>query len=99
MKYENEIFRLLRKIPKGKVTTYSEIAKALGNPKLARHVGNVLNRNGRPDEIPCFKVVESNGRAGGYSLGAREKTRRLQLEGIKIENGKVKNLQKQMHRF
>lgn len=92
---KEKVYAFLLTIPKGKVVTYGQIAKALGNKKLARVVGNILHQN--PDEFkyPCYKVVNRNGElaknfAFGGKLGQQEK---LESEGIKVINGKV-NLKK-----
>ena len=98
MKFSKQVLKLTRKIPRGKVTTYSEMARALGNPKASRAVGNALNRNKLPDLIPCYRVVRSDGSVGGYASGAKEKIRRLRRDGIGIEKGKV-NLEKHFHSF
>jgi methylated-DNA-[protein]-cysteine S-methyltransferase len=78
------------KIPKGKVTTYKSIAIAIGNEKLSRSIGNILFRNPFPIIIPCHRVIRSDGRIGGYSYGEELKEKILRLEGIEIENKKVK---------
>jgi len=83
------IYETLKKIPRGMVTTYKEIANLLGDRIAARAVATVLARNERPDEIPCFKVVMSDGSIGGYSLGVMQKINRLRQEGIKIEGTKI----------
>jgi len=62
--------------------TYSEVARRLGNAKAARAVGNVLNTNYDPN-IPCHRVVRSDGKAGGYNRGAAQKKKLLQKEGVK----------------
>jgi O-6-methylguanine DNA methyltransferase len=98
MSFSERVLELTKKIPKCKVTTYSEIARALGNPKASRAVGNALNRNTRPDIIPCYKVVRCDGSVGGYASGSKEKIRRLEKDGIEIRNGKV-DLKRYMHRF
>jgi len=85
----SQVYQLLRKIPRGKVTTYKEIAKALGNKKLARVVGNILNKNTKPIAIPCHRVVKSDGKLGGFSLGVKKKIELLKKEGIKIKAGKI----------
>lgn len=99
MVLSKKVFELVRKVPYGSVTTYLEIAKALGNPGLARHVGNVLNGNQDPERIPCFKVVRSDGLVGGYVLGAAEKISRLEKSGVRIKNRRVVNLELFLHRF
>ncbi len=94
-----KVFESLKKVPDGKVTTYLEIAKALGNPRLARHVGNLLNKNDDLEKIPCFKVVRSDGSVGGYVLGTDEKIRRLEKSGVRVKGGRVANLKMVLHRF
>jgi methylated-DNA-[protein]-cysteine S-methyltransferase len=83
------VLKLVSKVPRGKVTTYREIARALGNPRAYRAVANAVARNPFPVKIPCHRVVRSNGEIGGYRLGIRRKVKLLVQEGIKIENGKI----------
>ncbi|PIT85684.1 cysteine methyltransferase [Candidatus Micrarchaeota archaeon CG10_big_fil_rev_8_21_14_0_10_59_7] len=78
----------MQEIPRGRVSTYSAIAKAIGKPKAARAVGNALNRN-HSSRVPCHRVVRSDGRAGGFARGTREKIRMLRREGVRVVNGKV----------
>jgi len=94
-----EVFKLVKKIPRGMVTTYGELAKAVGKPKAARAIGAILRANTRPIEIPCHRVVCSNGKVGGYSLGVDLKIRLLEQEGIRIKNGKIVNLRKHLYKF
>lgn len=86
---KEKVLELTKKISKGKVTTYGELAIAIGKPKAYRLIGKILSSNPYPNSIPCFKVVKSNGGIGGYSLGVREKIKRLEREGIEVKNGKV----------
>lgn len=83
--FQQEVFRITRKIPKGKVATYKQIAKAVGRPKAARAVGNALNKNKNP-KVPCHRVVKSNGEVGGFRKGAGVKIKILTKEGVKVEN-------------
>ncbi len=98
--FSEKVLELTSKIPKGKVTTYSEIARALGKPRAARAVGNALRENKCPDRIPCYRVVRSGGFAGGYSgvMNSREKIRRLERDGITVSGGKVE-LKEYLHSF
>lgn len=82
------MFRETKKIPRGKVVTYKIIAKAIGTPAGARAVGNALNAN-RSKDVPCHRVVLSNGRVGGYAKGTKKKERILKGEGIKIKKGMI----------
>ena len=86
---ENLVFRMLKKVPKGKVTTYGALAKATGlHP---RQVAAILRKN-YDVNIPCHRVVMSNGNLGGYNRGVRNKALLLGCEGITVKNSKVKNL-------
>ena len=86
-----EVYRLTRQIPRGKVSTYGAIAKALGDIRASRAVGFALNQNPNPDFTPCYKVVNSDGTLGGFGLGIEEKIRRLEKDGIKVIDGKIVN--------
>ena len=65
---DSEVYDLLLKIPAGKVSTYGDLAKALGNPLASRQVGRILGRNPNPIKVPCHRVVMSDGKVGGYSM-------------------------------
>lgn len=97
MKFNEKVYKLLKEIPKGKISTYKEIAQAL-NSKAYRAVGNALNKNKHPDKYPCFKIINSSGTLGGYSKGLKLKIKKLKKDGIKIENNKI-NLNKYLHKF
>ena len=86
------MYQLLSQVPKGKVTTYGDIARALGN-NGSRAVGNSLNRNPFAPQIPCHRVVHSDGKIGGYAGGLTKKLELLAAEGVHVENGKIKNFQ------
>ena len=77
------------KVPKGKVTTYSELAKAVGLKNGQRAIGRIMNKNPFPVIVPCHRVILSNGKIGGYAWGENVKTNMLSKEGIKIKNGKI----------
>ena len=84
-----DVYRLVMKIPRGKVTTYGAIARALG--VSPRFVAAALRANPRPVEVPCHRVVMSDGSLGGYSFGGPDVKRRLlEAEGVKFdERGRV----------
>ncbi|MGN1103059.1 MAG: MGMT family protein [Huintestinicola sp.] len=88
---KEKVYGFLKTVPKGKVVTYGQIAEAVGNPRAARAVGNILNSNPNGDEIPCYKVVDSKGRLSEhYAFGGIEKQKeRLEKEGIEVENYRV----------
>ncbi len=81
--FKNKVFAVVKKIPKGKVLTYKEVARQAGSPGAFRAVGNILNKNYDP-KIPCHRVVRSDGKTGGYNRGAANKIKILKKEGVKI---------------
>jgi len=88
--FSEKVLGVCKKIPKGKVTTYSEIAKAINSPKSMRAVGNALNKNENIILVPCHRVVRSNGFAGGYAEGTKRKINLLRKEGVVVSNeGKI----------
>lgn len=90
MKSFNErCYEILKKVPKGKVVTYSDIAHALGC-KAYRAVGNAMNKNPHDTkEVPCHRVINSNGDVGGYAWRPELKRQKLKAEGIKIINDRI----------
>jgi methylated-DNA-[protein]-cysteine S-methyltransferase len=82
-KFSEKVYEVVSKIPSGKTLTYKEVAIKTGNPKAYRAVGNILNKNYNPD-IPCHRVVRSDGKTGGYNRGAEEKIKKLTYEGINL---------------
>ena len=86
-------------MPKGQITTYGELAKAVGLKNGQRAVGKIMNKNPYPVIIPCHRVVMSTGKIGGYAYGENIKTKMLSDEGIKIKNGKIMNLENSVYRF
>jgi len=89
MTFKKCIFEILKKIPSGKVITYKDLAAAAGKPKAARAVGRILNSNPSPVQIPCHRVICSNGRIGGYKFGSKRKIELLKKEGVKVKHGFV----------
>ncbi len=77
--FRDEVFAVVRRIPRGKTRTYREVAAAAGRPRAWRAVGNILNTNYDP-RIPCHRVVRSDGRPGGWNRGAAAKRRLLEEE-------------------
>ena len=85
------IYEAVKKIPKGHVATYAQVAEMAGDRKMARAVGNALHKNPDPENIPCFRVVNAKGElAGGFAFGGAEvQAGLLEKDGVKVENGKV----------
>ena len=96
--FDERCYALLDQIPEGRVTTYREIANAL-KTKAWRAVGSAMAKNKNLIKVPCHRVVRSDGAVGQYALGADKKIEILMQEGVKIDNGKVKDLSNCMHRF
>ena len=90
--FNEKCYKILRKVPKGKVTTYGEIARKL-NSKAYRAVGNAMNKNPQGflnnGNVPCHRVVGSDGKLVGFAHGLKKKEEMLKREGIEIKNGKI----------
>jgi deoxyribonuclease V len=82
-------YNLVRQIPEGRVSSYGAVAEALGDKIAARAVGRMMNQNPDADTMPCFKIVHSDGRLGGFGLGIDDKIRRLKQDKINVEDGKI----------
>ena len=87
----NDVYDLLLKIPAGKVSTYGDLARALGNHSASRTIGRILGENPNPIKVPCHRVVMSNGQIGGYAYGTARKRQLLEKEGVSLTNGIVQN--------
>ena len=85
------IYEAVKKIPKGKVATYGQVAELAGDKKMARAVGNALHKNPDPDAIPCYRVVNAKGElAGEFAFGGEGAQRKLlEADGIAVVNGRV----------
>ncbi len=90
---DEEVYALLSKIPLGKVSTYGDIARALGHPRAARAVGRIIANNPNPISIPCHRVVKSNGEIGGFAYGQQRKKEILEKEGIRFQDQIVENFE------
>ena len=99
MKLEQRVYKKLLDVPKGKITTYSELAKAVGIKNGQRVIGNIMNKNPYPGIIPCHRVVKSDKSVGGYAYGKNVKTHMLTKEGIKIQKGKILDWEKNLFKF
>jgi len=96
---DKKIYKKLLEVPKGKITTYGELAKAVGLKNGQRAVGKIMNKNPYPVIIPCHRVVKSDGKIGGYAYGEEIKSDMLTREGIVIKNGKILDLKNKIYRF
>jgi len=77
--FRDKVFEIVREIPEGKTLTYKEVAVRAGSPKAYRAVGNILHAN-YDAEIPCHRVVRSDGKTGGWNRGAEKKALILRRE-------------------
>jgi methylated-DNA-[protein]-cysteine S-methyltransferase len=94
-----KVYDLIKKIPAGKVTTYKEVARSL-NISAYRAIGGALSKNPFAPEVPCHRVVKSNGDIGGYSArgGIKTKIKLLKDEGVCInKNNKIENFEKNFY--
>lgn len=86
--FAERCYDLLRRVPKGRVTTYGEIARALKS-KGFRAVGMAMNKNPYAPEVACHRVVCSDGKIGGFASGVKKKILMLKEEGVDVVDGKV----------
>ncbi|MCJ7455199.1 MGMT family protein [Candidatus Bathyarchaeota archaeon] len=103
MNFEEKVWKLMERIPKGRVTTYGQIARQL-NTKAYRAVGNACRKNPYAPRVPCHRVVRSDGTIGGFGgktsgKTVKEKTRLLRRENVEIRNGKIVNFKKILFKF
>ncbi|MFA6393611.1 MAG: MGMT family protein [Patescibacteria group bacterium] len=87
--FEKRVLSAIKAIKKGRVSTYKEVAKKIGAPGAGRAVGNTLNKNPWAPEVPCHRIVRSDGRIGGYAGGKRKKIKLLKEEGVIVRNNKI----------
>lgn len=88
MSFNERVWALCARVPKGKVTTYAAIARKLGT-QAYRAVGNAMNKNPYAPKVPCHRVVGSDGSLTGFAQGLEKKKRLLKSEGVTFANGKV----------
>ena len=96
--FNQKIYALTKKIPKGKVTTYKILAEAWGT-KAYRAVGQALNKNPYAPIVPCHRVVDSKGHLHGFAHGLKKKSELLRKEGVKIKNNIIVDFEKCLFDF
>ena len=79
-KFQLKVWSYLKKIPRGSLKTYSQVAKAIGKPRAVRAVANAIGKNPYAPKIPCHRVIRSDGSLGGYSGKGGIKTKRFLLK-------------------
>lgn len=97
-KFEDKVYKLCKKVPKGKVTTYKEIGDKIG-VKGYRAVGMALNKNPFAPVIPCHRVCGSDGSLVGFASGLKKKAEMLRKEGIVVKNYKIADFEKVLFKF
>lgn len=98
--FQQRVYALCKKIPRGKITTYKEIGNALaGKGQIYRAVGAALHQNPFTPIVPCHRVVASDGSIGGFAHGIRKKIEMLRKEEIIVKNGKIVDFEKKLFWF
>ena len=97
--FTRNVLKIVGRIPKGHLMTYSQVAKRSGSVKAYRAVGNILHKNFREAQkqlplaefrpVPCHRVIRSDGYLGGYAQGSQKKQNLLEKEGHVINNGRI----------
>ncbi len=103
MSFSEKTYRLLKNVPRGKVTTYKELAHAL-NTKAYQAIGQAMRNNPNAPIIPCHRCVSSNGTIGGFSgktsgKKIQEKIALLKKEGVEVKDKKIKKFNKVLYFF
>jgi O-6-methylguanine DNA methyltransferase len=83
-KFQEDVYRIVSGIPKGSTMTYAQVAVAIGNPRAVRAVGNALNKNPFAPDVPCHRVIKSDGTLGGFAWGSTKKKALLKKEGVAL---------------
>lgn len=99
VKLAQRVYKKLLEVPDGHVTTYGDLARAVGLDNGQRAIGMMMRNNPYPGIVPCHRVVMSDGRIGGYLYGAAAKINMLEREGIGIKDGKIQDLASRIHKF
>jgi len=87
--FQAKVLSVVRRIPRGRVATYGDVAALAGKPRAARAVGNIMKSCGRTD-VPCHRVIAAGGRLGGYGGNEVLKRAMLQAEGVPIHGARVR---------
>ncbi len=102
-RFQRTVYDTLRKVPKGKVTTYQDLALAVG-VRSPRAIGQAMRRNPFAPEVPCHRVVRSDGTIGGFAGCAHgseigRKERLLAKEGVRVTDGRIEEFARRRHTF
>jgi len=96
--FQNKVYKICKKVPKGKVTTYRAIAKKM-KTKAYRAVGQALRNNPYAPKVPCHRVIASDGTIGGFSGSTKGKNIRKKIKLLKKEGILIKNKRIDMKKF
>jgi methylated-DNA-[protein]-cysteine S-methyltransferase len=97
--FQKKCYEMLEKVPQGYITTYADLAIAIGHKGAYRAVGSAMNKNPYAPKVPCHRVVKSNGDLGGYAFGSAIKTKRLHQEGVLVSHHKIVNFKNKLFKF
>ena len=98
-RFQSDCYEALKKIPKGKVITYAGLARMIGRPKAHRAVGSAMNKNPYSPQVPCHRVVKSNGDLGGFATDIEVKIKRLQEEGVMVSDNKIVDFRSTLYKI
>lgn len=91
--FQEKVYVLCKKIPKGKISTYKELGRKLGKKgQTYRTVGAALKKSPGMPEVPCHRIICSDGSLGGFNRGLKEKISLLKKEGIEIKENQIKKI-------
>lgn len=97
--FQKKVWQKCKRIPKGKVSTYKLLARALKDKNACRAIGNALNRNPFWPKVPCHRVIKSDGRVGSFAKGKKKKIGLLKKEGLQFKGDKIIDFEKFLYRF
>ncbi|MDC0195807.1 MGMT family protein [Candidatus Thioglobus sp.] len=98
-RFQSDCYEALKKVPKGKVITYAGLARMIGRPKAHRAVGSAMNKNPYAPQVPCHRVVKSNGDLGGFATDIEMKIKRLQEEGVMVSDNKIVDFRSTLYKI
>jgi methylated-DNA-[protein]-cysteine S-methyltransferase len=101
MRFAERVYEVLRQVPKGKVTTYKALAARLDS-KAYRAVGQAMKKNPYAPDVPCHRVVGSDGSIGGFmgkttGVEIERKIQMLKEEGIEVKDGKIVDFDRRLY--
>ena len=97
--FQQEVWAALSNIPRGRVASYADVAEMVGRPGASRAVGSACGANPKLVEVPCHRVVASDGRIGQYAQGTEQKIALLEREGVEVSDNKVVHFERLRYRM